>query len=631
LDIVDVNGNSALHLAAYGGHADIVNYLLTQGCDSTLINRWSLTAEQEGSKHGDNITDNFQRIRNQDMFEMARNGVDWWFQYYFGTTSPNTTDSNGISLLYHACRYDQYVVAKWLLDHGANVNIKLENAPKSTPLHGAKYHGHFKIVELLLEYGADVTIKNDFRATVFEEGVSEEVHENMANKINDLLFQYRSNLKNHKMIDVYIYLDNDVGDNPKTKIQLHYAAVYEDLLQALPNNLKSELNYFSIARRPLNFEKQGTAIISAVCRARYANSKFIETPLRLTLHQKSPGGMITYRSNRQDPRFDFRTFTKQFQTQGKVTIFQMKPSTDKQTINVGDLTFTFSESSIKDDMKLEVRTLFSPDPDAFGIPGCICLFEMCLFEDTTKLLDLPLVSIARDPYARLYTLATPSPYWFSSDTRRTRLPTLDSVHVVLQHVNVIPILLTLPADMVLAASLGQPLITRKKPVHCTCLVLQEYDTIKFPERAYHGTNISVIRSILTDGLVLPGTVVGAGKRISPPKNHIARGRKAFEIDDFADAIFLSPSLYYSSDPVYAIAFPYNDQQLLPVLECSVQTNGYHSFPSTVRTYTAHPGDDMKAIEWRVSDPEKVVINTVLFIPIVDSMGAAALDRMTKLT
>jgi hypothetical protein len=208
---------------------------------------------------------------------------------------------------------------------------------------------------------------------------------------------------------------------------------------------------------------------------------------------------------------------------------------------------------------------------------------------------------------------------------------LDGIHVFVQHVSVIPILLTLPADMVIAAAIEQPLISREKPVKCTCLVLQEHDTINFPEKAYHGTNIAVVRSILADGLVIPGTVVSAGKRISPPKTHIPRGRKAFKIDDFADAIFLSPSVHYSSDPTYAIAFPHEDRQLLPVLECSVKANGYSVFPCTVPTYTAHPNDNMQAIEWRVLNPENVVINAVLFIPTVDSIEATARERLAKLT
>jgi ankyrin repeat protein len=47
LDIVDRNKNSSLHLVAYVGHSSIVDYLLNRGADSSLINKWDMTAEQE--------------------------------------------------------------------------------------------------------------------------------------------------------------------------------------------------------------------------------------------------------------------------------------------------------------------------------------------------------------------------------------------------------------------------------------------------------------------------------------------------------------------------------------------------------------------------------------------------------
>lgn len=50
-DLVDVNLSSALHLAAYGGHIGIVEYLLSRGGNSHLINKWGMTAEQEGIAH----------------------------------------------------------------------------------------------------------------------------------------------------------------------------------------------------------------------------------------------------------------------------------------------------------------------------------------------------------------------------------------------------------------------------------------------------------------------------------------------------------------------------------------------------------------------------------------------------
>ncbi|CAF4362126.1 unnamed protein product, partial [Rotaria sordida] len=133
----------------------VVEYLLNRGANPLLLNKWCMTAEQEGFIHGKTITDLFQSMREQDMFEIAVKGIDWWFEYYFGNKSPNKANDKGINLLYLACRYGRTSVAKWLLDKGANVNIKLLDKSESTPLHGAVYHGHVSTVDLLLSYGAD--------------------------------------------------------------------------------------------------------------------------------------------------------------------------------------------------------------------------------------------------------------------------------------------------------------------------------------------------------------------------------------------------------------------------------------------------------------------------------------------
>jgi curved DNA-binding protein CbpA len=102
LDIVDINLNSALHLSAYGGHSSIVEYLLDRGANPLLVNKWNMTAEQEGEYHGTAMLKIFQRMRNRDMFEMATNGVEWWFQYHFGNNSPDAVNTDGTSLLYIA-------------------------------------------------------------------------------------------------------------------------------------------------------------------------------------------------------------------------------------------------------------------------------------------------------------------------------------------------------------------------------------------------------------------------------------------------------------------------------------------------------------------------------------------------
>ncbi|CAF4708327.1 unnamed protein product, partial [Rotaria sp. Silwood2] len=71
LDIVDINENSPLHLACYGGNLSIVEYLLDKGANPLLLNKWCMIAEQEGSIHGTTITDLFEKMRRRDMFDMA--------------------------------------------------------------------------------------------------------------------------------------------------------------------------------------------------------------------------------------------------------------------------------------------------------------------------------------------------------------------------------------------------------------------------------------------------------------------------------------------------------------------------------------------------------------------------------
>jgi len=61
--------------------------------------------------------------------------------------------------LHTAARNDQKEVAELLIDKGANVNGKSDEA--GTPLHQAADRGHEEIVELLIAGGADVNARRD--------------------------------------------------------------------------------------------------------------------------------------------------------------------------------------------------------------------------------------------------------------------------------------------------------------------------------------------------------------------------------------------------------------------------------------------------------------------------------------
>jgi ankyrin repeat protein len=622
LDIVDLNLNSALHLAAYGGYKDIVHYLLNRGANSLLINKWGMTAEQEGVAHGKKMTDLFRAMRDRDMFEMAANGIEWWFEYYFADNSPNTVNNEGATLLYIACRHGQTSLAKWLLEKGADVNVQLSGGSRSTSLHGAAYHGHVATVVLLLERGADVNIKNQYGETVFENAKS--------NEVKDVLEKYRKNLKDDKLLTVHLFGDGKKsGDKPLGIIQLRCDATLGDLLKAMPDSLR-EYSDFTIARRPLIFDDD-TTVLSAVCRARYGKTKFIELPLCITVHERSRYMHSGHVISNEVSNYNSRAFQGKFMSKCKNEEINIRGKFDQiQTFSFGKLTFTFAINCASEDLSIEVQYILSPDFQTFQLPECICLFQTRYYDKNSKLNDMPIVSFNDNSTTRLYNWVQSSPYWFANNTRHIRLPFIGGVHAFVRHVDIIPSALTLPPDMFIQAATNKPFSTRDTPIYCQCLKIREHNVEKFPHIAYHGTNVKVIPSILMDGLVMPSTIVSSGIRVCPPTNHIARGETAFKIADFSNGIFISPSIHYCSDPVYAVTFTAGDQRLIAVLECSVKKGSFEAFPSTVTEYTPHPTDDINAIEWRLTNPAAIEIISILFIPVIKSRIQAARLRADKL-
>ena len=69
--------------------------------------------------------------------------------------------------------------------------------------------------------------------------------------------------------------------------------------------------------------------------------------------------------------------------------------------------------------------------------------------------------------------------------------------------------------------------------------------------AWHGTKFQFLESILKNGLKPSGTKLSDGTTINPLPGHISIDQTVSGIKNWAKAIFVSPSLFYSSDVVYA--------------------------------------------------------------------------------
>ena len=63
--------------------------------------------------------------------------------------------------LYSACVHDRAEIARFLLENGSNPNIGRSDLTGSTPLHCATKNHNLELVKLLIDYGADVSTKDN--------------------------------------------------------------------------------------------------------------------------------------------------------------------------------------------------------------------------------------------------------------------------------------------------------------------------------------------------------------------------------------------------------------------------------------------------------------------------------------
>ena len=622
LDLIDVNLQTALHLAAHKGHRPIVKFLLERGANTRLLNKWGMTAEQEGLYHGDEITKEFDQIRAFDMYKMAADGAEWWFRYHFDVDAIDEVSERGANVLYLACRYGHRSLAEWLIKHKAKVNAELNDKSRSTPLHGAVFHNHLLIVELLIAHGADVNIRNGHNETPFENAKTDEMKK--------LLQKYRDNLRELKPIVIHLYGDGKKsGNDALAKLNIPWDADLHHLRKVTKQALGESFDAFSIARRPLHTDSDDIKVISALYRARHCDTKFIDMPICLTVHERTRYMNSGYMMRPDPPAVIQRKFDGKVCGQGNNSVIKLASGLpDVQKFNVGDLTFIFPGRCVSTDVSISITFVAEPAHDTFKVPGAVYIFKTSITGANIEFQDMPSVRFRKDADAKLYSWIPSSSFWFGSST--ARLPMIDGIHAFVRHHDVFSSHLTLPGDMFIRQNTGHALIKSDRPVQCFRLEICEHDKQKFPLTAYHGTNIKVIRSILVDGFVTPSTVVSNGFRVCPPDNHIARGVSAFGTPDFANAIFVSPSIHYSSDPVYAVTFQEGDQVLFPVLECGIKKGTFEEFACTVPGYKAHPDDDVKKIEWRLENPGNIQITAVLFIPMIRSRIEAAKWRASKL-
>ena len=69
--------------------------------------------------------------------------------------------------------------------------------------------------------------------------------------------------------------------------------------------------------------------------------------------------------------------------------------------------------------------------------------------------------------------------------------------------------------------------------------------------AWHGTKFKYLESIALNGLLPSGYTIPGGREIKPRSRHYKMGRKYYDVENWASAVFVSPSLRYAAHPCYA--------------------------------------------------------------------------------
>lgn len=162
------NGDSAVLAAIYHGHNDIAQLLITSGA---MVNIWEAAALGDQSRVAKYFQadanllhafshDGFTPLQLAAFFGHASlveflldQGADP------NVISRNQTFARGVPILQSAVASGKIESVRALLAHGANVNIR--NAQGMTPLHLAAFEGNVEMVKLLLANGADVNAKMD--------------------------------------------------------------------------------------------------------------------------------------------------------------------------------------------------------------------------------------------------------------------------------------------------------------------------------------------------------------------------------------------------------------------------------------------------------------------------------------
>ena len=148
-------------------------------------------------------------------------------------------------------------------------------------------------------------------------------------------------------------------------------------------------------------------------------------------------------------------------------------------------------------------------------------------------------------------------------------------------------------------------------------ILKKYNNFnQYPNKnwikVYHGTKYNYLISIIKNGLKKPGEIFDNNEKVKPRKGHINFGKTVNNVKNWAKAIFVSPSIFYSSCRSYSQRIESNNKTWRIVVEVKIKPNSFESYNSTIPKYHFLLGEPKK-IEYRIENKNDIKVYSVLFV------------------
>lgn len=167
VNVADLWKFTPLHEAAAKGKYEIVKLLLKHGADPTKKNRDNASPSDLVREGDQDVADLLRG--NSALLDAAKKGNLARVQRLVSTENINCRDAQGRNStpLHLAAGYNNFEVAEYLLENGADVNAQDKGG--LIPLHNASSYGHLDIAALLIKYNTVVNATDKWGFTPLHE------------------------------------------------------------------------------------------------------------------------------------------------------------------------------------------------------------------------------------------------------------------------------------------------------------------------------------------------------------------------------------------------------------------------------------------------------------------------------